>query len=202
MKIHEYQAKAILARTACRSRAAKWPFTPQEGRRDRQAARRPRGRRQGADPRRRPRQGGGVKLAKSADEAETIATRAARQDAGHLPDRPGRPAGRRGCWSKKGLAIDRELYLGLVVDRSTQRLVLMVSAEGGMEIEEVAAKTPEKIHKAFIDPGVGLQPFQAQQLGLRARPDRRLAEEGRQDDAGALPAPSSRPTRRSSRSTR
>jgi len=64
------------------------------------------------------------------------------------------------------LAIDRELYLGLVVDRSSQRIVLMVSKEGGVEIEKIAEESPEKIHKVFIHPGVGLQPFQAQQLGF------------------------------------
>ena len=67
---------------------------------------------------------------------------------------------------EEGLAIERELYLGLLVDRSTQQPVLMASAEGGMDIEEVAAKTPEKIHKAFIHPGIGLAPFQAQQLAF------------------------------------
>jgi succinyl-CoA synthetase beta subunit len=67
---------------------------------------------------------------------------------------------------EEGLAIDRELYLGLVVDRSTQRIVVMVSKEGGVEIEKVAHETPEKIHKVFINPAVGLLPFQAQQLGF------------------------------------
>jgi succinyl-CoA synthetase beta subunit len=65
---------------------------------------------------------------------------------------------------EEGLAIDQELYLGLVVDRSTQRIVLMVSKEGGVEIEKVAEEHPEKIHKVFINPAVGLQPFEAQRL--------------------------------------
>jgi succinyl-CoA synthetase beta subunit len=67
---------------------------------------------------------------------------------------------------EEGLAIARELYVGMLVDRSTQKVVLMASAEGGMDIEEVAAKTPERIHKAFVEPGTGLQPFQAQQLAF------------------------------------
>ena len=67
---------------------------------------------------------------------------------------------------EEGLAIDHELYLGLVLDRSTQRIVLMVSKEGGVEIEKVAEKHPEKIHKVFINPAVGLQPFEAQRLGF------------------------------------
>jgi succinyl-CoA synthetase beta subunit len=57
---------------------------------------------------------------------------------------------------EEGAAIKKELYVGMVVDRVTQRVALMASSEGGMDIEEVAAKTPEKIHKVFIDPGTGL----------------------------------------------
>ena len=67
---------------------------------------------------------------------------------------------------EEGLAIDRELYLGLVLDRSTQRIVLMVSQEGGVEIEKIAEEHPEKIHKVFINPAVGLQAFEAQRLGF------------------------------------
>jgi succinyl-CoA synthetase beta subunit len=67
---------------------------------------------------------------------------------------------------EEGLAIARELYLSMVVDRASQKLVMMVSAEGGVEIEEVAATSPEKIHKEFIDPSVGLQPFQARKLAF------------------------------------
>ncbi len=60
--------------------------------------------------------------------------------------------------------ITRELYLGAVIDRSSQRIVFMASTEGGMEIEEVAEKTPEKILKVTVDPIVGMQPFQCRQL--------------------------------------
>ncbi len=60
--------------------------------------------------------------------------------------------------------IDRELYLGAVVDRATQRIVFMASTEGGMDIEEVADKTPEKIIKVVVDPSVGMQPFQCREL--------------------------------------
>ena len=56
---------------------------------------------------------------------------------------------------EEGADIKKELYVGMVVDRGTQRVVLMASTEGGMDIEEVAAKTPEKIHKVSIDPGAG-----------------------------------------------
>jgi succinyl-CoA synthetase beta subunit len=67
---------------------------------------------------------------------------------------------------EQGLGIERELYLALVLDRETRRVVVMASTEGGMEIEEVAHKTPEKIVKVFVDSAVGLQPFQARQVGF------------------------------------
>src|SRR6202040_1299617 len=57
---------------------------------------------------------------------------------------------------EEGADINKELYVGMVVDRATQRVTLMASSEGGMDIEEVAARTPEKIHKVFIDPEAGL----------------------------------------------
>ncbi|MCY4129101.1 MAG: ADP-forming succinate--CoA ligase subunit beta [Gammaproteobacteria bacterium] len=64
-------------------------------------------------------------------------------------------------------AIDRELYLGAVIDRASSRVVVMASAEGGVEIEQVAAETPEKIFRASIDPGLGPQDFQGRQLAFR-----------------------------------
>ena len=67
---------------------------------------------------------------------------------------------------EEGLEIARELYLGLVIDRSTQQPVLMVSQDGGVEIEKVADETPDRIFKAFIDPALGLQPYQARQLAF------------------------------------
>ena len=69
---------------------------------------------------------------------------------------------------EQGIDIQSELYAGLVVDRSAQRVVLMTSSEGGMEIEEVAAATPEKIHKSYIDPEVGLTDEQALKHALSA----------------------------------
>ena len=67
---------------------------------------------------------------------------------------------------EEGLQIARELYLGIVIDRSTQMPVVMVSQEGGVEIEKVAHETPERIHKAFVDAALGLQPYQARQLAF------------------------------------
>jgi len=67
---------------------------------------------------------------------------------------------------EEGLQIARELYLGIVIDRSTQMPVVMVSQDGGVEIEKVAHETPERIFKAFVNPALGLQPFQARQLAF------------------------------------
>lgn len=63
--------------------------------------------------------------------------------------------------------IDRELYLGAVVDRSRRRVVFMASTEGGVEIEQIAAKTPDKILQVIMDPLVGMQPYQARELGFK-----------------------------------
>ncbi|MGC4083145.1 MAG: ADP-forming succinate--CoA ligase subunit beta [Vicinamibacterales bacterium] len=109
--------------------------------------------------------GGGVKLAKSPDEAEAIA----KQMIGmtlvtHQTGPEGRVVGR--VLVEEGLQMERELYLSLVLDRASGKPVVMASAAGGMDIEEVAAATPEKIHKVYIDPGAGFVPFQARQLGF------------------------------------
>jgi len=66
-----------------------------------------------------------------------------------------------------GSAIDRELYLGLVLDRASSKVVFMASQAGGMEIEEVAHKTPEKIFKEYVDPAIGLQAYQARALAFK-----------------------------------
>jgi succinyl-CoA synthetase beta subunit len=109
--------------------------------------------------------GGGVKLAKSADEAKEIA----RQMLGmNLITHQTGPEGRevRVLLIEEGLPIDKEFYLGIVLDRASGRPVFMASAAGGMDIEEVAAKTPEKILKETVDPAVGFRPFQARKLAF------------------------------------
>jgi succinyl-CoA synthetase beta subunit len=68
---------------------------------------------------------------------------------------------------EEGLSIARELYLGMVIDRSTRRPVIMASPDGGVEIEKVAEETPDRIFKAFVDPALGLQPFQARRLAFQ-----------------------------------
>jgi succinyl-CoA synthetase beta subunit len=110
--------------------------------------------------------GGGVKLAKSADEAREIA----REMLGmKLITHQTGPEGRqvRVLLVEEGLPIDKEFYLGIVLDRTTGRTVFMASAAGGMDIEEVAAHTPEQIFKETIDPAVGFRPFQARKLAFK-----------------------------------
>ncbi len=165
MKIHEYQAKAILARHGVPVPRGEVAFTPQEVH---EVARRlgggtvvvkaqihagGRGK------------AGGVKVVQSPDAAEEVAkgligARLVTYQTG--PE--GQDVSR--ILVEEGLAIDRELYLSVVVDRSTQRAVFMVSAAGGVDIEEVADKTPELIHREGIEPGVGLMPFQARKLAF------------------------------------
>jgi succinyl-CoA synthetase beta subunit len=164
MKIHEYQAKAILAHYGVPVPRGEVAFNPSEAG---VIARRlggivvvkaqihagGRGK------------GGGVKLAKSADEAEQIA----RDMIGmtlvtHQTGPAGRTVSR--VLIEEGLQMSRELYVSIVLDRAAGKPVVMASAAGGMDIEEVAAKTPEKIVKVFVEPGVGLVPFEARRLGF------------------------------------
>jgi succinyl-CoA synthetase beta subunit len=110
--------------------------------------------------------GGGVKLAKSADEARELA----RQMLGmKLVTHQTGPEGRevRVLLVEEGLPIDKEFYLGIVLDRATGRPVFMASAAGGMDIEEVAAHSPEQIFKETINPAVGFRPFQARKLAFK-----------------------------------
>jgi succinyl-CoA synthetase beta subunit len=109
--------------------------------------------------------GGGVKLARSAEEARDIAQQMLGMK---LVTHQTGPEGRevRALLVEEGLPIDREFYLGIVLDRASGRPVFMASSAGGMDIEEVAAKTPELILKETIDPAVGFRPFQARKLAF------------------------------------
>lgn len=109
--------------------------------------------------------GGGVKLAKSADEAQEIARKMLGMK---LVTHQTGPEGRevRVLLIEEGLPIDKEFYLGIVLDRASGRPVFMASEAGGMDIEQVAAKTPEKILKETIDPAVGFRAFQARKLAF------------------------------------
>lgn len=107
--------------------------------------------------------GGGVKVAKSLDEVKQFAGRILGMT---LVTHQTGPQGQvvRRLFIERGAEIRNELYVGLVVDRSSRRVCLMASSEGGMDIEEVAARTPEKIHKVFIDPVIGLSAYDADDI--------------------------------------
>lgn len=106
---------------------------------------------------------GGVKLAKSLDEVKAYATELLGKTlVTHQTGPEGKEVKR--LLIEEGCNILKEYYVGVVIDRSTNQVTMMASEEGGTEIEEVAAKTPEKIIKVSADPAVGLQPFQARQL--------------------------------------
>jgi succinyl-CoA synthetase beta subunit len=104
--------------------------------------------------------GGGVKVAKSLDEVRQRATEILGMQLVTHQTGPGGQKVRR-LLVEEGADIKKELYVGMVVDRGSQRVALMASSEGGMDIEAVAANTPEKIHTIFIDPATGLTDAQA-----------------------------------------
>jgi succinyl-CoA synthetase beta subunit len=179
VKIHEYQAKSVLARFGVTVPRGEVAFTSQEAG---QIARRLGGNiavvkaqiHAGGRGK-----GGGVKIAKSPDEAEQLA----KQILGmtlvtHQTGPEGRKVGR--VLIEEGLQIERELYLSIVIDRTSASPVIIASAAGGMDIEEVAAKEPEKILREQVDPGTGVIPFQARKLafgmGLGSGPANKLVK--------------------------
>jgi succinyl-CoA synthetase beta subunit len=165
MKIHEYQAKSILAKHGVPVPQGEVVYTPDDAE---SVARRlgggvvvvkaqihagGRGK------------GGGVKVVKNAEDARQAAARMLGMTLVTYQTGPaGQKVGR--VLVEQGLKIKRELYLGLVIDRSTEKPVLMVSPDGGVEIEKVAEETPERIFKEFINPGVGLRAFQTRKLAF------------------------------------
>jgi len=164
MKIHEYQAKTILARYNVPVPRGEVAFSVAEA----EAAAKKiggsvvikaqihaggRGK------------GGGVKVAKTDAEVSEIAEKILGMTlVTHQTGPEGRVVQR--VLVEETLPIDRELYLGIVLDRATGNIIFMASAAGGMEIEEVAAHTPEAILKEAIAPGIGLQPYQARKLAF------------------------------------
>jgi succinyl-CoA synthetase beta subunit len=120
--------------------------------------------------------GGGVKLGRSIAEVRELAGQIlGMQLITHQTGPRGQTVRR--LLIEEGADIKKELYVGMVVDRTTQRVVLMASSDGGMDIEEVAARTPDRIHKVFVDPGKGLSAAEAdgvaRQIGI---PEGSLAE--------------------------
>ena len=165
MKIHEYQGKELLKKYGVpvpRSIVANTPEEAEQAARDlgtdvvvvkAQIHAGGRGK------------GGGVKLAKSPEEAKQIASEMIGMNlVTHQTGAEGREV--KMLLIEEGLPIDQEFYLGITLDRASGKDVFMASSEGGTEIEEVAAKTPEKILKEKIEPGLGLQPYQARNLAF------------------------------------
>jgi len=164
MKIHEYQAKALLARYGVPVPRGEVANTPEEAQAvaeklggsvvvKAQIHAGGRGK------------GGGVKVAKDAADAKAVAEKILGMT---LITHQTGPEGRvvKKVLIEETLPIERELYLGIVLDRAIGKNVFMASADGGMDIEEVAHKTPERIIKEPLEPGIGLQPFQARKLAF------------------------------------
>ena len=171
MKIHEYQAKQVLIRYGVKIPKGKVARNPPEAY---EIARRLGGTvavkaqiHAGGRGK-----GGGIKIVKSPEEAEETARKLI---GSKLVTPQTGPEGRvvQCVLIEEGLKIQREFYLGIVIDRSQQKPVFMASREGGVEIEEVARKSPDLILKETIQPGIGLQSFQARKiafgLGLDAK---------------------------------
>lgn len=165
MKIHEYQAKAILSRYGVTTPRGEVAFAKEEAREGAQRLKTPvvvvkaqihaggRGK------------GGGVKLARTADEAAELASHILGMNLITVQTGPqGRIVKR--LLIEEGLGIKRELYLGLLIDRESGRPVFMASAAGGMEIEQVAKENPSAILREQIHPAVGLQPYQARKIAF------------------------------------
>ncbi|MDQ9172482.1 ADP-forming succinate--CoA ligase subunit beta [Oxalobacteraceae bacterium R-40] len=123
--------------------------------------------------------GGGVKVAKSLDEVRDYASKILGMT---LVTHQTGPEGRlvKRLLIEEGADIKKELYVGMVVDRASQRVALMASSEGGMDIEEVAAHTPEKIHKVFIDPETGLTDAEAEDVSRKIGIPEKAIPEARQ----------------------
>ncbi|MFC1705213.1 ATP-grasp domain-containing protein, partial [Planctomycetota bacterium] len=173
MKVHEYQAKVILKRFGVPVPEHRVAATAEEAdsaanelgspvvvlKAQVHAGGRGKGRFEGTDT-------GGVKVLKDRTLVREIADTML---GGKLVTHQTGAAGTicRKVLVETGLDIERELYLAVVLDRAVSKCVVMASAEGGVEIEEVAARTPEKILKEWVEPGQGLHPFQARRLAYK-----------------------------------
>src|SRR5690348_1570472 len=174
MNIHEYQAKSLLTKFGVAVPKGGVAYTPQEAEKVARSLAGPvyvvksqihaggRGAGRFKDD---PKGKGGVRLVKSPEDA----AKEAAAMLGHvLVTKQTGPKGRevKRIYVEEGCDIKRELYLGMLIDRKTARVTVMASTEGGMEIEEVAAKTPEKIIRVAIDPATGLKDFHARKLAF------------------------------------
>ena len=166
MNIHEYQAKEILRKFGVPTLKGQVANTPEEAVKAAEQLGGPvwvvkaqihaggRGK------------GGGVKLAKTIDEVRTHAKNIIGMN---LVTHQTGPEGKKvlRVLIEQGCNIQKEYYVAALVDREFGRVTMMASSEGGMDIEEVAHKTPEKIHRVVIDPAAGMQPFHARQLAFK-----------------------------------
>lgn len=165
MKIHEYQAKQILSQYNVKIPKGEIAHTPLEARKiaekigpkvviKAQIHAGGRGK------------GGGVKLAQNPKEAEKLATEIIGMN---LVTHQTGPQGKlvKRVLVEEALDISQELYIGIVIDRAKERSVIMASSEGGMEIEKIAAESPELIFKEYVNPSSGFQPFQARKLAFK-----------------------------------
>lgn len=168
MKIHEYQAKEIFATFGIPVPRGKMATTPEEARAIATEYGRPvmvkaqvhvggRGK------------AGGIKYSANADEAFANAEKILGMDIKGLTVRR--------VLVTEASDIAHEVYCGIIIDRAAKKPVIMVSAEGGIDIEEVAAKTPEKIHKLHVDPILGIQGFQARELAYKIYSDPNTANQ-------------------------
>ncbi|MCG2816706.1 MAG: ADP-forming succinate--CoA ligase subunit beta [Candidatus Aminicenantes bacterium] len=165
MKIHEYQAKQILSRFGVKIPAGVYAETPAQVR--------------SAAEKIGPRvilkaqihaggrgKGGGIKLAQNPADAEKLAGKMIGMKL--ITPQTGKEGKRvKKLYVEEALDIDRELYIGIVIDRATESPVVMASSEGGVEIEKVAAETPELIFKEYINTAAGFQAFQARKLAFK-----------------------------------
>jgi succinyl-CoA synthetase beta subunit len=172
MNIHEYQAKSLLQKYGVAVPRGGAAYTPQEAEKVAREIGGPvwvvksqihAGGRGAGHFKDKPQGKGGVRVVKS---VEDVAKNAAEMLGHVLITKQTGPKGRevKRVYIEEGCDIKRELYLGMLIDRKTSRVTVMASTEGGMEIEEVAAKHPEKILKVAIDPTTGLQGFHARKL--------------------------------------
>ena len=174
MNIHEYQAKSLLQKFGVAVPRGAAAYTPQEAEKVARDIGGPvwvvksqihAGGRGAGRFKDNPQGKGGVRVVKSVEEVGKNAA----EMLGHvLVTKQTGPKGRevKRVYIEEGCDIKRELYLGMLIDRSTSRVTVMASTEGGMEIEEVAAKHPDKILKVAIDPATGMESFHARKLAF------------------------------------
>lgn len=177
MKIHEYQGKQLLAKYGVAVPRGRPAFSPAEARAAAQQIGCPvvlkaqihaggRGK------------GGGIKVAKRPDEAEKLSEAMIGM---RLVTHQTGPEGKivKRLLVEEALSPQKELYLGIIIDRAAAKVLIMASEAGGMEIEEVAQRSPELIIKEYVDPAAGLRPFQAAKMAYKLNLEGDLAKEAR-----------------------